>query len=320
MLALFSGEVDGEAVYYYDAESPRGNANFPFRAVRFKNPTRATLESGPVSVVSEGRFLGEGVNDPIPAGSHAFVPFALDRQIVAERETSENDAISRIVSVRRGVFSTRVDRTKRTRLTLFNRSDTPSVVYVRHTLAPGYELRKAPAKDERVGAAHLFRIELSAKAKQEIEILEAAPLERTTDIRTPDGAKLLRAYVDGTDVDPKVKSAVVELVKIADDIGTLTEQLGGKRAQQKELRERLHELHAEVVTLKTVKSSGKLLQDLEKKLQETSDRVSKSTGDIVELEEKIMIARIRLGDAIAEFRIEDKQQVGARANAKAPDG
>ncbi len=117
-----------------------------------------------------------------------------------------------------------------------------------------------------------------------------------------------------------MKAAVLELVKITDDIGTLTEQLTGKRAQQKELRDRLRELHVEVVTLKTVKSSGKLLQDLEKKLQETSDRVSKSTSDIVELEEKIMVARIRLGDAIAEFRIDDKQQVGARPVAAPPGG
>lgn len=72
------------------------------------------LESGPVTVFGEGRFIGEGMCEPIPARSIAFVPFALDRQIVVERKDAERDEIARIISVQRGVFSSEIQHTKRT--------------------------------------------------------------------------------------------------------------------------------------------------------------------------------------------------------------
>ena len=89
MVSILDTKTDGEVVYLYDAESPRGNAGFPFKAVRLKNPTDSALESGPVTVFGEGRFIGEGLSEPIPARSVAFVPFALDRQIVVERKEDE---------------------------------------------------------------------------------------------------------------------------------------------------------------------------------------------------------------------------------------
>ena len=57
-------ETNGEVVYYFDPETVRGNTTFPFRAVRIKNPTDSTLESGPVTVFGEGRFIGEGLAEP----------------------------------------------------------------------------------------------------------------------------------------------------------------------------------------------------------------------------------------------------------------
>ncbi len=165
MVSILSKETEGEVVYLFDAESPRGNATFPFRAIHIKNPTDSVLESGPVTVFGEGKFIGEGLSDPIPAFSSAFVPFALDRQIVVERKNADVDRIARILAVQRGVFSTEVQHTRRATLTLTNRMAEPASVYVRHSVAEGYHLTKAPQKQERLGMAYLFRIDLAANGK-----------------------------------------------------------------------------------------------------------------------------------------------------------
>ena len=89
MVSILHTDTDGEVVYLYDPESPRGNAVYPFRAVRIKNPTDSALESGPVTVFGEGKFIGEGMGEPIPAHHVAFVPFALDRQIVVDHEDAD---------------------------------------------------------------------------------------------------------------------------------------------------------------------------------------------------------------------------------------
>ena len=175
MVSILNKEADGEVVYLFDPESPHGDESFPFKAIRLRNPTDSVLESGPVTVFAAGRFIGEGLVEPIPARSVAFVPFALDRQVVVERKNNERDEIARIITVQRGVFSTEAKHTRRTTLTLHNRQDEKSVVYVRHTVQPGYKLAKSPAVSERMGLAHLFRVELAPKGKTEVEIEEVTP-------------------------------------------------------------------------------------------------------------------------------------------------
>ena len=86
MVSILEKEADGEVVYLFDPESPHGDESFPFKAIRLRNPTDSVLESGPVTVFSAGRFIGEGLVEPIPARSVAFVPFALDRRVVVERK------------------------------------------------------------------------------------------------------------------------------------------------------------------------------------------------------------------------------------------
>src|SRR5207302_3964338 len=85
MVSMVRQETRGEVVYLYDAESERGNDRFAFRAVKFVNPTDSTLETGPVTVYGSERFIGEGLTEPIAPKSSAVVPFALDRQIVIDR-------------------------------------------------------------------------------------------------------------------------------------------------------------------------------------------------------------------------------------------
>src|ERR1700760_2389898 len=132
--------TDGEGVYLYDAESDRGNDRFAFRAVRFKNPTDSTLETGPVTVYGQERFIGEGLTEPIPPRASAVVPFALDRQIVVERQTTDDDKLSRLVTVQRGVLTADVQHIRPQQRTTPNRLPHAARVFIRHTVDKGWSL------------------------------------------------------------------------------------------------------------------------------------------------------------------------------------
>ncbi|MDC3961771.1 DUF4139 domain-containing protein [Polyangium jinanense] len=303
MVSILSTETDGGFVYFYDPESTRGNATFPFKAVRLKNPTDSVLESGPVTVFGEGRFIGEGMSDPIPARSFAFIPFALDRQIVVERKDDEADAITRILSVQRGVFSTEVKHTRRKTLVMTNRSQDKATVYVRHTVAKGYTLAKAPPSQERMGESYLFKVEIEPGQKVDVDIDEETPVFRTTDLRNEVGMEMVRVYLSGPAASGKLKESVGALLELHKEMANLEQRITTTREQLAEYRQRLDELHAQVVTLKMVKSGGPLMQNLEKKMQEVSDRISKATIDLVALQEKLMLARIRFQDGVAELSL-----------------
>jgi flagellar biosynthesis chaperone FliJ len=307
MVSILKDDTEGEVVYFYDSESVRGNATFPFRAVRIKNPTDSALESGPVTVFGEGKFIGEGLSEPIPARSTAFVPFALDRQILVERKENEVDAISRILTVQRGVFSTEVQHTRRSTLVLNNRLNEKATVYIRHTVAEGYKLTKSPTGRERLGGAYLFRVDLEPSAKLEVVIEEATPLFKTTDIRAAGGMDMVTAYLSSA-AEGRLKSAVNDLLKLHKEMANTDQQIATTRDAMGEYRARMDELHNQVVTLKLVKTAGPLMASLEKKLQEVSDKLSKATIDLVALQEKLMVARIKFQDGVADLSLEKSEE------------
>jgi hypothetical protein len=307
MVSILDAKTTGEVVYLYDSESPRGNAAFPFKAVRLTNPTESTLESGPVTVFGEGRFIGEGMAEPIPAHSAAFVPFALDRQIVVERKDSDRDRIARILSVQRGVFSSEVEHTRRFAYVLHNRLPEAAVVFVKHTVADGYKLRKeGETSSERIGAAHLFKVELPPSGSAEFAIEEATPVFRTVDLRSPADMDQVRVFLSAGAIDGPLKASIESLVKTQQDLGNVEQRIATTREQMQAYRARMDELHAQVLSLRLVKTGASLMKNLEKKLQDVSDKLSQSTIDLAALEEKAMLLRIHFQDAVAELSLEKK--------------
>jgi len=307
MVSILDTKTDGEVVYLYDAESPRGNSGFPFKAVRLKNPTDSVLESGPVTVFGEGRFIGEGLSEPIPARSVAFVPFALDRQIVVECKDNSRDSISRILSVQRGVFSSEVQHTRRFTYALHNRMADAATVYVRHTIADGYKLTKGTKDEpERLGAAHLFRVTVPAGVTTELVVEEATPIFKTIDLRSPGDMEQVRLYLSAGVMESALKGSIEELIKMQQDLGNVEQRILTTRDQMQAYRTRMDELHAQVLTLRMVKTGNGLMRSLEKKLQDVSDKLSQSTLDLAALEEKAMLLRIHFQDGVAELSLEKK--------------
>ncbi|MFO0589798.1 MAG: DUF4139 domain-containing protein [Polyangiaceae bacterium] len=307
MVSILKTETDGEVVYFYDAESARGNKSFPFNAVRIKNPTDSVLETGPVTVFGDGKFIGEGLTEPIPAKSVAFIPFALDRQVLVETEEDSVDKIAKIITVQRGVFSTEVQHTRRTKLTLNNRTAEKAVVYIRHTVPEGYSLTKPEDAKEKLGSAYLLKVEIEPRAKKDITIEEATPLFKSTDIRSNVGMDMVVAYLSQSATEGPLKEKVDNLLKIQREIGNIEQKITTMHEQMDEYRARMDELHVQLVSLKAVKTAGPLMQSLEKKLDEVSDKLSKATIDLVGEQEKLMVAKIKFQDGVAELSLEKKK-------------
>ncbi len=305
MVSIMHSETDGEVVYLYDPESARGNAQFPFRSVRLKNPSQSALETGPVTVFGGGRFIGEGMAEPIPAASTAFVPFALDRQVVVDQQSGEVDEISRVLTVQRGVFSTEVQHKRQTTFTLNNRLGDRATVYVRHTVAPGYKLSKVPAGsgEEKIGNANLFRVSVEPHGKAEVTIEESTPIYKAIDVRTAEGIEQVRVYLSRAVAEGPLKHQVEDLLKLNKDMSDISQHVLTTREQMAEYRVRMDELHAQLVTLKLVKTAGPLMQSLEKKMQEVSDRLSKATINVVGLQENLMVTRIHFQDGVADLTL-----------------
>jgi hypothetical protein len=316
MVSILKRETEGEVVYLYDPESARGNARFPFRSVRLKNPSDSSLETGPVTVFGDGHFIGEGMAEPIPARGMAFVPFALDRQIVVDQSTGETDEISRILTVQRGVFSTEVQHRRKTTFTMTNRMDERATVYVRHTVPEGYKLVAAPAGagDERLGSANLLRVNIEPHGKADVTVEEATPIFKTIDVRVPESIEQVRVFLSRAASGP-LKQQVDALLRLNKEMADIEQHISTMREQMAEYRSRMNELHEQIFSLKAVRTAGPLMQSLEAKMQEFSDKLSKATIGLVALEEKRMVARIHFQDGVADLSL-PRDDGGAKATVE----
>ncbi len=304
MVSIVDAETPGEVVYLYDRESARGNNRFAFKAVRLVNPTKNTLDTGPVTVYGDGQFIGEGLTDPIPPESTALIPFALDRQVIVESSSNIGDRIASLVTLQRGVLTTEVQHTRKTTYKLTNRTRRPVTVFVRHTVQAGWSLVDAPEDMERLGRAHLFPVKLAGQETREILVSEATPLTKTLDLRSPAALDMVEVYLSGAVAEnaefaDKMKELLAVHKEMADDLMAI-ESLRDRMA---DYRVRMDELHMQIFSLKAVKSGGSLMRHLKKKMKEISERVQKGTIELVDHQEKLMMARIHFLDAVAELTI-----------------
>jgi hypothetical protein len=316
MVSMVRSPTEGEVVYLYDAESERGNAHFAFRAVRFKNPTDSTLETGPVTVYGQERFIGEGLTEPIPPRASAVVPYALDRQIVIERNDGEDNKLSRLLTLQRGILTAEVQHVRRQRLTVTNRLNQAAKVFIRHTVNKGWTLIDAPPAFERVGDAHLFEVQLKPNEVKDVLIAEATPIERTLDLNADVTLDMMKVWVEAPEGTTELKDQLRKLLGIHKALVDLAQEQDSMRRRLGDYRGRMDELHGQILTLTVVKTGGELMGHLKTKMKEISDRVQKTTIQIVDQEEKIMLARVQFQDTLAELALPDAMAAPGKPSAK----
>jgi chromosome segregation ATPase len=159
-------------------------------------------------------------------------------------------------------------------------------------------------------------VEVEGYGKLGVVLEDATPVYRTADIRSPEGMELVRVYLSQAAIDGPLKGEVEQLLRTQKEIGDAQQHIATLREQMGEYRQRMDELHAQIVTLRAVRTAGPLMASLEKKMQDVSDKLSKATIDVVAVEETLMLARIKFQDRVADLSLEpapkDKDGVASK--------
>jgi hypothetical protein len=304
MVNVLTADAKAESVYFYDPISSRGSKRFAFRAVLLENPSTHTLDAGPVTVYADGQFLGEGLSDPIPPKSRAFIPFSLDRKLVVETKESGREEIDRLVTVQRGVLTTEARRVKRTELVLVNRGTAEATVYVRHALGEGYRLEKPALGFEKLRDAFLFPVRVPAGASTTLAIEEATPMQKSVDIGTAAGVGDLKLYLrSASKLEPETRQRLEQVVEMHRAMAEIEERIRTAAAQTQTYRTRIDELNGQIVSLRRVQQAQTLSRNLAQKMDEISQRLQKLTIHVADLEGQLLAQRVSLEDRLAELTL-----------------
>jgi len=311
MVSTLNEMTEAKRVFFYDPVSERGSKRFAFNAVRIQNPSQYTLDGGPFTVYTGGQFLGEGLSEPILPHSTAFIPYALDKSIVADPEVKTREEIDELVTIQRGIVSTETRRIRKTRLTVSNRGKKGAEVYIRHKVQKGFRLTKdsraARADVAKMGGAHLFRVEVPAGEAVELVIEEWSPLMKTVDIRTDRGIRDIGLFLRKKTVTPELRAKLEGIMKAHRDKENLEEKIQLAEEQIGVYRTRVDELNFQLMSLKKVRQAEKLRRHLTTKMEEISDKLQGLTISVTEQKGELMALRIGLQDRLADLSLEKKR-------------
>lgn len=317
MVTLFDQQTEAQRVYLYDPISSRGSKRFAFNAVRVQNPSDNTLDSGPITVYARGRFLGEGLTEPVPPHEAALVPYALDRTLVVEPTVDTEEQVERLVTVERGIATTQTRRTRRTRLKIDNRGHADARVYVRHHVASGWTLQEPPQDLEHLGQDILIPISVAAGSRHELVLEETMPVTTALDLRSARGLEQIAVYLEVQGVAaPSLREQLQAIVETYRKLSTVDDKLATRHEQMSVLRERVEELSSQLRGLRKVKRAQQLSGHLAERMEQLGDKLDDLTVEVTELETDRLKARIALQNMVAELTLVDEgETAGGTANA-----
>ncbi len=306
MVTLFDEATEAARVYLYDPLSARGSKRFAFNAVRVVNPSDNTLDSGPITVYAKGRFLGEGLTEPVPPHEAALVPYALDRTIVVEPTVSTVEKVQRLVTVERGIATTQTQRSRLTELTIDNRGHASAQLFVRHHVASGWTLADPPEGVETMGRDILVPVTLGAGERTVLTLVETMPVTTALDLRSSRGLEQIAVYLEGQTVAEPLREQLQTIVQAYREVATVDDTLVTRREQMDVLRERVDELEDQLVGLRKVRKAQDLSGHLAKRMRQLGDKLDDLTVEVTELETSRLKSRIELQNLVAELSLEDE--------------
>lgn len=299
MVALVSQRVPGEQVHLFAPENgvPLSQQH-PFSVVRLTNNTGAVLEKGPLSVLSQGAFLGQGVMDTLPRDAHSFVPFALDKTVVVEPQANYSEEQGALVRVQRNLVTVQRFSQRKTLYNVRNGGSEAVKVFVRHDRWTQAELLPLSPDAELSPNRALVPISVGPVGKATLEVIERTPIETTLTFMDQRAADALQIWLAGAAAQgphsEALKAALAlrsELVKVQDIIRTSTRE-------KLELAQSADETRRNLKAIEKVKSAQDLRARLVERLQKLDARLGELTKELVEAGTRQSELEIRLNDAL----------------------
>lgn len=308
MVALVSTRVPGEQAHLY---APEGGValshQHPFSVARLSNGTGSVLEKGPISVLANGAFLGQGVLDTLPRDAQAFVPFALDKSIVVEPSESYDEQQGTLVRVQRGMVTVQRFSQRKTRYVMRNGGAAQTKVYVRHPRWGQAELFGPPEGTELAPDKALVPLAVPAKSQAALEVVERTPVELQLSIMDPRAAEAIAIYLSGPAASDPQSAELKRALALREELAKLEEQLGAQEREQAEVMAAADETRKNLKAIEKLASAKDLRARLYERLKQIDARGATLTQQLIEARTRQAELSVRLNEALGGVSLEPKR-------------
>lgn len=300
MVALVSTRVAGERAHLF---APGGGAalshHHPFSVARLANETGAVLEKGPVSVLADGAFLGQGLLDTLPRDAQAFVPFAIDKSIVVEPSERYDEEQGSLVRVQHGLVTVLRFSQRKTTYRLRNGGTEPAKVYVRHGRWGQAELLDPPVGTELAPDKALLPVSVPARGASALEVIERTPVEMQLTILDARAAEAISLWLSGAAASDPQSAELKRALALREELIKLNAQIASDEREQEESSAAAEETRKNLKAIAKLGSAKDLEERLLQRLRQLDSRSAELTQALIEARTKRAELEVRLNEAIA---------------------
>lgn len=304
MVALVSARVSGEQAHLF---APEGGVplshQHPFSVARLSNGTGSVLEKGPIAVLSEGAFLGQGLLDTLPRDAQAFVPFALDKSIVVEPSEHWDEEQGSLVRVQRGLVTVQRFSQRKSSYRIRNGGAAATKVYVRHQRWGQAELVAPPAGTELAPDKALLPAEVPAHGELKLEVVERTPVELVLSIMDPRAADAITLWLSGPAANDPQSAELKRALELRTEIVKLGEQIGTSEREQQEVTAAAGETRRNLKAIEKLGSAKDLRERLVQRLKQLDARAAELTQQLIEARTKHAELEVRLNEALEQITL-----------------
>ena len=301
MVLLLARPVPGESIFLFapDGGVP-GSMAHPFRVVRFTNDGKGLLERGPIAVFENGAFLGQGMVDPLPPGATATVPFALERSLAVESNSTSNEEGARIAAIEGGRLEIHRDWVTHTKYTVKNGGDLDAKALIKHARQWGTRLNNPPkgTEDNTGTSSALVPLEIAKHATAVLDVDERKETRRQIDWLDPLADDAVKAYI----ADPRADQAVVAQLRQAWEarakLRVSLDERDRLNAERGQLDAQLDQLNSNLRAIEKNKLADELRKTLTARLGAASTRIDEITKRAIVLDMQVSEQSIRFRDLI----------------------
>lgn len=258
----------------------------PYRAVRLTNDTPFTLEQGPVTIYSEGTFVGEGFLERVEPKSTHFIGFSLDSKVSLNSDSTLTSGDSRLVRISGGVFTLEEHNRETIQHDFRNQHAEPITAFLKTSRRSGWSLAPRPAGIIETPDALWVPVELPANGTAKLELTWEQKGERRTTIDTDLDAQRLVVTLKNTKLPPQLEAALQQILAVKAEGDEVNRQIQHQNQLKASLESDQRRVRDNLDTLRKTKGNAALQQTLAQKLSKLEQELGVVSGKLVELIEK----------------------------------
>jgi hypothetical protein len=273
----------------------------PYRAVRLTNDTSFTLEQGPVTIYSDGTFVGEGFLERVEPNATHFVGFSLDSKVSLNSDSSYTDGESRLVRIHGGVFTLEVQSRETVAHTFRNLHKEPVTAFLKVARRSDWSLVSPPKGLVETPEALWVPAELPASGTTKLELVWQQKARRTTNIDTDMTAERLVLTLHNTQLPPEVQAAMQQVLTLKHEADQTDRDIRHQNELKASLESDQERVRDNLDVLRKTKGNAQLQQTLAQKLSKLEQELGSVSGKLVELIERRAELSKRMADLIGKL-------------------